>query len=442
MPSIRIGEFDNTASFPVLSDTDVVYVVGFATIDEGEFDPDTIVNPFTPTLCKTIEEFEAYFGRKPAKFATAQNYQGFATNAVPVGVPMYEQGAEDKSYICAKELIARGIPVVYERVNALDATANISDLYDAMAGTGANDVFENLKDKGEYTVKYITSGGYPTFEYYGVTEGGGNIIVNKMLSCASHRGDCTALIDATDNPDRVLVASNTTSVYYNATNTSSAYKISTNGDYGAICNPTWVSVTCDINGTSEIMPPSYCYLTALAKSMQDGNPNFLSIAGVSRGFIPNFISLHTNKVLTNAIAESYENDIGICINAITNIKPYGYCFWGNRTLLNNAIAGDKTAFSFLNIRNLVSDIKKIVYTTAKRYMFEQNNDVLQVNFQNAVEPTLKAMKAGNGIKNYSFKFNKTSDKTKLSVTIKIVPVYAVEDFDISIVMENEEVTVA
>ena len=74
-------------------------------------------------------------------------------------------------------------------------------------------------------------------------------------------------------------------------------------------------------------------------------------------------------------------------------------------------------------------------------MFEQNNDVLQINFQNAVEPTLKAMKEGNGIKNYSFRFNETLDKTKLSVTIRIIPMYAVEDFDISIVMENEEVTV-
>ena len=441
MPSIRIGEVDNTLSVSALSDTDVVYVAGFVTIEDGKYDASTIVNPYTPTLCKTIEEFEAFFGTEPAKFHTIQNYQGFAQNAVPVGVPMFEQGDEDLSYIYAKELIARGISVVYERINALDAYPSVSDMYDALAGTGPVDVFENLKDKGEYTVKYLTTGGYPSFEYYGVSEGG-NIIVNKMLSCASDRGDCVALIDPTDNPDRVLIPSNTTSVYYSATNTNSSYKIGTNGSYGVIANPTWVNVTCDINGTSESMPPSYCYLTALAKSIQDGNPNFLSIAGVSRGFIPNFISLHTNKVLTNAIANGYETDTGISINAVTNIKPYGYCFWGNRTLLNNAIAGDKTAFSFLNLRNLVSDIKKVVYTTAKRYTFEQNTDVLQVNFQNAVEPTLKAMKSGNGIKNYSFKFNKTSDKTKLSVTIKIIPIYAVEDFDISIVMENEEVTVA
>lgn len=441
MPSIRIGEVDNTLSVSAISDTDVVYVAGFVTIEDSKFDPSTIVNPNTPTLCKTIEEFEAFFGTEPAKFSTAQTYQGFAQNAVPVGVPMYEQGDEDLSYIYAKELIARGISVVYERINAIGAPATVADMYDALAGTGPVDVFENLKDKGEYTVKYLTTGGYPSFEYYGVSEGG-NIIVNKMLSCASERGDCVALIDPTDNPDRVLIPSNTTSVYYSATNTNSSYKIGTNGSYGVIANPTWVNVTCDINGTSESMPPSYCYLTALAKSIQDGNPNFLSIAGVSRGFIPNFISLHTNKVLTNAIANGYETDTGISINAITNIKPYGYCFWGNRTLLNNAVAGDKTAFSFLNLRNLVSDIKKVVYTTAKRYTFEQNTDVLQVNFQNAVEPTLKAMKSGNGIKNYSFKFNKTSDKTKLSVTIKIIPIYAVEDFDISIVMENEEVTVA
>ena len=38
MPSIRIGEVDNTLSVSALSDTDVVYVAGFATIEEGKFD--------------------------------------------------------------------------------------------------------------------------------------------------------------------------------------------------------------------------------------------------------------------------------------------------------------------------------------------------------------------------------------------------------------------
>jgi len=109
--------------------------------------------------------------------------------------------------------------------------------------------------------------------------------------------------------------------------------------------------------TTAIMPGSFAFLKCLAKSIKTF-PNWLAIAGVTRGFVPELISLHVNDVLTNAIADSYQDHNALNINAITNIKPYGYCIWGNRTLKNNVNIGGTTATSFLNIRNMLSDIKK------------------------------------------------------------------------------------
>jgi hypothetical protein len=72
--------------------------------------------------------------------------------------------------------------------------------------------------------------------------------------------------------------------------------------------------------------------------------------------VPNLKSLCQN--VTNAIADSYQPRDGIAINPITNIKPYGLVIWGARTLKDNVYAGDLTATSFLNVRQISSDAKR------------------------------------------------------------------------------------
>ena len=52
------------------------------------------------------------------------------------------------------------------------------------------------------------------------------------------------------------------------------------------------------------------------------------------------------------------------------MSPFGLRIWGNRTLFDNSGKGNLTASSFLNIRNLCSDIKKTVWTAARTLTFE------------------------------------------------------------------------
>ena len=74
-------------------------------------------------------------------------------------------------------------------------------------------------------------------------------------------------------------------------------------------------------------------------------------------------------------------------------------------------------------------------------MFEQNNEVLWLNFKSLLMPLLDQMVSGEGLSSYKVIKNVTQDKTKLSATIRLYPVYAIESFEIMITLEDEEVTV-
>ena len=305
---------------------------------------------------------------------------------------------------------------------------------------------ERLKDKNEYTVKYITSGGYPTF----VKDVNDNYITltNTMLDCAEYRQDAVAIIDHADNPDAILDPATPGSVFYEL---NQEFRQVTNGTYGTMFTP-WARYSCSTVGAASIlMPASFGYLMCLATAIKT-SPNWLAMAGVSRGIVPNLKSLHTKTVLSNVIAENYQPKYGdeegktISLNAITNIKPYGLTIWGNRTLEPVNPKGT-TALNFLNTRNMISDIKKVAYSTAKQLMFEQDSDTLWLKFKSGISPLLDQLKSGFGISDYKIikgttKYDGSAlTNGELAAVIKIYPLYAVEYFELAVEINDEEVTV-
>ena len=550
----------------------------------------------TPVLCNNLMEFEEAFGVMPYQWVkgykydtterdwVAENNTDFANR---VAYPNFDEGAlpsadakayvlndYEKSYIYAKELVALGLPIIYENIveRATDGRKvepSVIYLYEQLP-----DCYDNLKDKGEYTVKYLTSGVYPTFEYDGtygyeveetrtdsissaaydgsestyevpletltksdgevwypesvtlnityipegssvtrtkkivllanyegdpsnpnpeydyieggtynwggtgnsicltlgedseentvpvihfnvstpwtwtsatytavyketVTEEGGNLIYSKMITTAAERGDCVAIIDHTNNPARRLVGSG--SVY----ETVKATSIS-NAEFATMFTP-WATYQTVYEAnkvpTVQLLPASFAYLTSLAKSLKT-NANWLAIAGVARGLVPYIVSLNTVDRLTNTIANSYQPRDGVSINPITLIKPYGLTIWGNRTLKDNSANGNLTATSFLNTRNTVSDVKKVAYTTAKSLLFEQNSNVLWINFKTGIMPLLDQMVTGQGLSGYKIIKGTTTEKAKVVAIIRLYPLYAVEDFDITVRISDEDVAVS
>lgn len=313
---------------------------------------------------------------------------------------------------------------------------------------------------GDYSIKYITSGGYPTFEYGRLNTDGSvaDGLAYAMIYLAHQRGDSVALIDHTNNPERSIYESEGLSVIFKVRQQMADYD-AVIASHGAMFTPWYTCTHSAITGGAgynynNFMPASLAFLSALSAQLKNYNP-WLAVSGVTRGKIPYFGDLHTNYALTNNVADSYQtvptdevSDYAlISINPITYIRQYGYCIWGNRTLRNNK-SGTK-ATSFLNIRNVVSDIKKRLYEASQQLLFEQNTDLLWINFKSLITPLLDTMVSNNILSDYTLtKYNVDPDTGeavpayKILANIKIRPINSVEVFDLTVQLENNEIAVA
>lgn len=315
----------------------------------------------------------------------------------------------------------------YEDSNADEF--EIKKFYDKLTGSVTDEsILEKLVDKDEYQIKFITTGSYPVF---GLSADYNSIVI-KMLKVAADRSDCVALIDHKDGSVKLDGREQSVEDMFESLKSSLKTKILGNKEqedakkYGAMFTP-WGKYNLNVIKGIASFPGSYGYLRCVASSFKT-NAAWLAVAGATRGQVPDLLSL--NSRMTGAIADLLQSRTGISVNPITNVKPYGLCIWGNRTLFNNI--EDLTASSFLNIRMLTSDVKKVVYAAAKKMTFELNSDVLWLNFKAAIEPTLDQMVSGNGLTKYKIIKLNTTKKATIACTVRLWAVEAVEDWDINI----------
>ena len=367
----------------------------------------------------------------------------------------------DKAYVYAKTLLSLGLPVYYEVVDsgAGFKCTNVNELYARFADQATvENIFAKLFDKGSYSIKYVTTGGYPIYK-----DGTTNFISNAITPVAE-RADAVALIDHIQGLSADPSASN--NPYYTLNNLGAedttfvvnpswapAHSDLDGGSYAAMLTP-WADYTLDDaftvgeNSVRTIeMPASFYYLVCLAKSIKN-NPDWLAIAGVTRGLDSIIDQKGEKPIVTNKMADAYMTEggegetNGRSINGITNIRPYGLTIWGNRTLLNNTNKKTTQSLAYLNTRCMVCDVKKTVFAAAQRFMFEQNNDVLWINFKSAITPLLDRLSTTGGISGYKIIKQKSKTTAKLCATIILYPIYAVEEIEVNIELRNEDVTIA
>lgn len=474
---IIIREIDATTVQQDALPMDIAYVPGFMGTDKNGGMAGGTEESGLPILCTTLDEFKQYFGVLPRRFG-GNDY--------------------DIGYIYAAELIAQGMPVYYQAIDILikkEKEVSLEeitreDIASKLAGetdegfSYDNSVFKLLEDRGEYSIKYLTTGGIVAFDQTATTATiEGNPIAKNMIQCATKRADCIALItpkDADEKSIDILDKIQTAFKYeklqgtFGAIFTSSDYpdgeaerKCIYAGSNATVMYPWFDSRLVAMGYTlplytaqggkevkevnkfvSEVsMPADFAYMFELARSIRT-NPSWLAIAGVTRGRVStiedsmNTYPLHTADRLSNTIADQMQPKDKIAVNAITNIRPYGYTIWGNRTLFDNAYTGGLVASSFLNIRNLVCDIKKTLYVACKSLMFEQNTSILWVNFKSQITPLLDQMVSGGGIEGYKIKRLPTNERGKVVASVTIYPIYAVENFDITVIITDSDVTVS
>lgn len=264
------------------------------------------------------------------------------------------------------------------------------------------------------------------------------------------RGDCIALIEldesayvqttASEKPEHLII---------NEINNEMGGITETNGKYCAMTVPSVVYKMTDIAeyNNNKKFPGAFHYLACFAKSLNSGFAEWYAAAGYTRG-VSDYVIDHTTvklgEVAINVLEPrnivSQSTDPKFACNVIANFRG-NYYLWGNRTAhpLGDAMSaekGDLTASHFLNIRQLCTTIKKQLYVACRRFTFDPNSDTLWFNFVNAIKPTLEVMKADQGIRDYKILKVLTDRKATLKAKIRIIPIEAVEDFDLEVSLED------
>ena len=389
MPKITINEKDYTSSGEINSSNVVVYIAGVNGTGGS-------LKAGVPTLFTTLTSFTESVGTSPKNFSstTVKDY--------------------DKSYIMAYELLTAGMQVIYEvptKTSGSDEVSSKDELIEALNDTT---MWSKLKDRTKYQFRFISNGGYVTSSSTTST------CLTNMIDVATSRGDCVALVDCGET----YTSNVATSIYEEVNKTSS---ILSNGSEFASMFAPWCSMTTTIVGNVNL-PGSFAYLKAYAKASSSTQPWF-AIAGKSRGAIPGIVqTVYEFGDIESDILQ--KSSSGISINPIINDPTYGYIIWGNRTL-NKAVDG-LTAKDFLNIRQGISSIKKTLYTASRKLTFEQNSSVLWLNFKSEISPLLDRMKNSQGIEDYKITKVATSEKATLKATIRVIPIEAVEYFDLTV----------
>lgn len=286
--------------------------------------------------------------------------------------------------------------------------------------------FDKLADKLLHDVKFITSGGYASVDE------SSSVIAIKLLEVAATRGDTLALIDFQFGIDKDTYTGLLEEEFGNVHQVNGVDITS----YGLTVAPS-CKVYCQTVSGDVWMPGSFIYLSNLASAIKT-YPIWLPVAGVQRGIIKGLkeVEFEVGGDTLNSWQEREQS-----INPIMNIKPYGYCIFGQRTLLRNKDVENVSSLSFANVRILINELKKVVRSACLGLAFESNDALLWNTFKTRLKPTLDNMKNNRGITDYKIIRTESTKKSTVSGVIRVLPIESAENFDITFSLENDEVII-
>lgn len=328
----------------------------------------------------------------------------------------------------AYELLGLGYTILYK---VIKETADLSN----------SEWWKPLKDKSLYDFRYIISGLLGTSaaistEMVAVAKfDPENKAFDKVDPLSAGRGDCIALLDIEPS---VYQGKGSQEEIINSVR--SKYGSIPTSKYAAIFMPTvtYTEASMDAKYANRTFPASFHYLACAARSSERFSEWYAN-AGYTRG-ISNYTIESTGCNLGEAAVNAFQRRFivdkdTLAINPIIKLRN-NYYLWGNRTTHALDAEGDLKASHFLNIRQLCCTLKKQVYVACRQFTFDPNSATLWTNFCNTIRPTLEKMKADQGISDYKILKVKSNRKAFLSAIIRIVPIEAVEDFDISVYLED------
>ena len=445
MPKIRINEHDMTGVIQKSPISNIIYIPILTDKAIPLTDKGKVVS-----ICYSRKELENRIGSHLVKKIELPSTEGTPSeNDVTATKESIEWAKKSQvMYNIATRLIDLGFPVLVEGVAAAEKEITVVEEEKEkkvkvkvveIPATSIN----LLKDKSLFDIRFLTSG----------IDAANNA---NLIGVANARQDCVALINLDE------------------TATTFAYKVATiraefeknPSVYAAGFTPWFYSehptlikgvedliTVSDKPDTKEAekvaIPAAYGYLFAYGRMLANNAAEWQAVAGPERGIIPELsdvcytYSYEDVEILQARAADKLVNlddetdNVGVAVNPIAWVRPNGYILYGNRTLKNNDAKKKTTAQSYLNIRNGVNAIKKTMYDAGRTFVFEQNTEVLWTNFRNYITPLLDRMQNSDGLLGYTFVKVATDAKARLKAKLTVIPVEAVEDFDLDVYLVDD-----
>lgn len=338
-------------------------------------------------------------------------------------------------FLVAKTEIPLTIPVLIEDVSEAEKYDKAADIVNIINYGGkviVDNSYKNaaqyLTDRNQFNVKFLLVDSISEIEDAGESEKETKSDLAYALEIAAARRDCCVVYSTTD----ASFTADEKSLLTGGVGGDDFLSTEKPNTVGKYCLAFYGNGLIDSN-TKETIRPGMAYILAFLTSVNDGNAEWLAVAGSKRGKLPIDASAEflTESALDEMQPRSVTSGTGYAINPIIKMNPWGVRIWGNRTALAIDSEGLK-ASHFANVRILICDLKKRLYKAARTYQFEQNSDVLWVNFTSSVNTLLEEMKQSYGIAGYKWIRESTDEKAKLKATLRIIPIEAVEDFDLTI----------
>lgn len=295
-----------------------------------------------------------------------------------------------------------------------------------------------ITDRNQYDVKFLLVKENAT-EKATKTED-----LETALNIATKRRDC-AVVFAKHQSDYLTEDKTALTAQLSTSTTDAFLNTELKDNVGKYCIPVFGKLTAD----EKDFDAGVAYILAFLNSRNKFGAEWLAVAGSRKGAIP-VAGLTAGDLTESEIDDMQPREVEVAdtvsVNPICNVTPWGVRIWGNRTALPlQSIKGTTkyglVASSFANIRVLICDIKKALYKAARGQQFEQNTDVLWVNFTSEVNQLLEQMVQSYGIAGYKWIRTETKERAKLTAILRIVPIEPVEDFDLTIELADSlEVT--
>lgn len=357
---------------------------------------------------------------------------------------------QEINYAMIRKLLEKGLPVLVEGITI---TQNVPDIN-----------FDRLADKALYNIRFLTLGSYIEDK----------ATLQKLIKCAALRQDAIALLSDLEDMSEVDIDSIYDEISERVGQERSYFedliKYTENEEEKTLSNDIlknstaftpWFTAKLNqyvtIQGSTnredkEVelkVPASFGYLSAFIDSIKQ-NPEWNAIAGSFRGNIKELVKVDYNYTsaeveilqgrskLGDVPLDNVNDNVGLAINPISKIIPFGYLINGNRTMyVSSAKEDNRPSYkAILSIRNLVCTLTKQSYFASKKYTFEPNTDITYINFQSEITPLLDRMRSGLGIRGYRFNRLATTEKGRIRALISIKPIEPVEDFDLTIELDE------